>query len=161
MCDHADHLRRKRGFTLLEISIVVAIIGLLCAIALPAFVKSRRQTQFTRIANNLRVFGDALAMYAMQAGQFPADAHLDPPFPPGSGVEEYLDIDKWKSERPLGGQYNWEGPDGYPYAGISLFGATAAEADAVEVDKICDDGDLATGIFRKTPNGRYTYIIEE
>jgi prepilin-type N-terminal cleavage/methylation domain-containing protein len=45
---------RKAGFTLVEIMIVVAIIGLLAAIAIPNFLKSRATSQANGCINNLR-----------------------------------------------------------------------------------------------------------
>ncbi|MEI6633104.1 MAG: type II secretion system protein [Chlamydiota bacterium] len=57
---------RKRGFTLVEIMIVVAIIGLLAAIAIPNFMRARSQTQMNTCLNNLRQFDSAMAQYALE-----------------------------------------------------------------------------------------------
>jgi prepilin-type N-terminal cleavage/methylation domain-containing protein len=57
---------QKTGFTVLELMIVVAIIGLLIAIAVPAFVKSRGQAQLNSILNNLRVIESAKDQWALE-----------------------------------------------------------------------------------------------
>ncbi|HEY2328277.1 MAG TPA: type II secretion system protein [Verrucomicrobiae bacterium] len=58
----------RAGFTLVEIMIVVAIIGLLAAIAIPNFVHSRAQSQATACINNLRQIDSAIQQFAMEKG---------------------------------------------------------------------------------------------
>ncbi len=65
---------RKKGFTLVEIMIVVAIIGLLAAIAIPNFMKSRVASQATTCVNNLRQIYHAKEQWASQVGAAPGAA---------------------------------------------------------------------------------------
>ena len=57
---------RRAGFTLVEIMIVVAIIALLAAIAVPNFLRARKRTQATRILEDLRVLDYALDRWAIE-----------------------------------------------------------------------------------------------
>ena len=57
---------RRGGFTLVEIMIVVAIIALLAAIAVPGFLRARKRSQATRILNDLRMIDAAVDQYAIE-----------------------------------------------------------------------------------------------
>ena len=61
-----NNTSRKRGFTLVEIMIVVAIIGLLAAIAIPNFVKGRTTSQKNACINNLRQIDGAIQRWALE-----------------------------------------------------------------------------------------------
>jgi prepilin-type N-terminal cleavage/methylation domain-containing protein len=60
---------RNRAFTLVEIMIVVAIIALLAAIAVPGFLRARKRSQATRILNDLRLIDSAVDQYAIETNR--------------------------------------------------------------------------------------------
>ena len=60
---------RRTGFTLVEIMIVVAIIALLAAIAVPGFLRARKRSQASRILNDLRLIDSAVDQYAIETNK--------------------------------------------------------------------------------------------
>ena len=61
--------KSHKGFTLVEIMIVVAIIALLAAIAVPGFLRARKRSQASRILNDLRMIDSACDQYAIETNR--------------------------------------------------------------------------------------------
>ena len=145
------------GFTLIELLVVVGIIGILASLAVASYRTYTIRAAVGRTAAELRHFGTAFMGYNYIYGEYPEDSHnVLPP-----GMDEFISPSAFESGTPLGGTYNWEGPDGYPYAGIAVLGSTSGAAAIKSLDNILDDGNLATGRFRGGSSGRPTWILEE
>ena len=61
--------KRRGGFTLVEIMIVVAIIALLAAIAVPGFLRARKRAQASRVLNDLRLIDSAVDQCAIETNK--------------------------------------------------------------------------------------------
>lgn len=141
----------RRGFTLVEIMIVVVIIGLLAAIAIPTFSRVKLKSQAARMANDFRQFEAAFQRYSLELGSLPGATGLGL-IPTGMGG--YLP-DSYTQISPLGGQYLWSGPS----QNIVLTGTYATDETMEMVDKVLDDGDLTAGDFTKIAAATYGYRV--
>src|SRR5450432_53262 len=91
----------KAGFTLVEILIVVAIIGLLSAIAIPNFARARQTAQTNACINNLRVIDHAKQQWALEQGKVGTDT------PSAEEIEVYVGrAGNVMPNEPLGGSYS-------------------------------------------------------
>ena len=153
--------KSRQGFTLVEIMIVVVIIGLLAAMAIPAFQRVRRRSQNSTVVNDFRVFAQAFEVYATQNGAWPANVGPGV-VPPGVGNADFK-VNVWQDPTPVGGQWNWDYFPAQPYgftAAISISNSTCTDAQLQEIDAMIDDGDLTTGNFQKVSPNRVSYILE-
>ena len=89
------------GFTLVEIMIVVAIIGLLASIAIPNFVKARRTAQADACISNLRQIDSCVQQWALETGQEASAA------PDSAAVALYIRTGGLP-KCPVGGDYVFE-----------------------------------------------------
>ena len=67
--EHNLASHRRGGFTLVEIMIVVAIIALLAAIAVPGFLRARKRSQAGTVLNDLRLISAAVDQYAIETNK--------------------------------------------------------------------------------------------
>jgi prepilin-type N-terminal cleavage/methylation domain-containing protein len=68
---------RKVGFTIVELMIVVAVIGILAAIATPGFIRARSQSQMNACISNLRQIDEAKQRWALEHGKTEIDTPGD------------------------------------------------------------------------------------
>lgn len=148
--------RRTRGFTLVEIMIVVTIIGLLVALGVPVWAKSRRNTQNTAFINDLRVVLHAAQTCLMEKGAWPAEvgASVVPP-----ELAPYVNNATWVNINSVGGRWDWDAGQNGNVAAISVASPSVGDAQMMEIDTKIDDGNLTTGQFRKYGSS-FTYILE-
>ena len=91
--------RHNRAFTLLEVMIIVALIGLLAVMAMPAFMKVRKQSQGKRIVNDARVIDTAIDAWAMENNKADGDI-VDP-----VGISGYSKSGQLRTNDALGNLY--------------------------------------------------------
>ena len=101
----------RTGFTLVEIMIVVAIIGLLAAIAIPNFVQARARTQANACINNLKQISSAADQFALEQGKKNGDAIQFP-----SDLTPFIKLNSAGSlpPCPAGGAYSDDRVGGQP-----------------------------------------------
>lgn len=143
----SPHPCKSRGFTLVEIMVVVVIIGLLAGMAVVALKHTRERALATRITNDLRQFRTAFQAFNLQnAGWPPATTAGTIP----AGMEGYLAAAYLNTREP-GGAYSWAGTSGQ----IRFTTLSATSATMQMVDTAIDDGNLSTGEFTQAAGNTF------
>ncbi|HZW11534.1 MAG TPA: prepilin-type N-terminal cleavage/methylation domain-containing protein [Phycisphaerales bacterium] len=152
----------RRAFTLVEILVVVVILGILGAIVVPQFAGAAEESRRTAFVSELRVWLEAVELHVVREGSYPADGSSGE-CPPG--FEPYIDEEDFERGTPVGGVWDVEFDEwGITSAvGVHFWGGGPVQDDAYMtlVDEIYDDGDLATGMFRRLDAGRYYAVVED
>jgi prepilin-type N-terminal cleavage/methylation domain-containing protein len=117
-------LVRMRGFTLVEIMVVVAIISMLAAIAIPALLRAAAKSQATTCINNLRQIDSAIQQFAVVAGKHVGDTVAYP-----DDLTSYIKLNQQGQipPCPAGGTYTLNTVGTIPSAECSL-GSTVTPA---------------------------------
>lgn len=148
---------KKHGFTLIELMIVVAIIGLLATISFPAMQKARNRSRAIRFARDIKTAGHAFIRYSFDTGAYPSDKI---PSQMPDGMSEYLGTFPWTDETVVGGHWDWDYEQFGTKAGVSVHMPKWNDDQMQIIDSVMDDGNLSTGQFRKRSGG-YMYVLEE
>lgn len=160
--------RDSRGFTILELAVVLAIMGIVTAIALPAFERMQRNSRLSALGNDLRVLAGAFQHYNAATGGWPP-LSIEVGGAP-AGMQDYLRDTNWTRQTAFGGGYVWERD--VTHNGRKVRAAIALQstetspvrmtaAELVHFDAQFDDGNPATGYIQTGYLDLPLYVIED
>lgn len=158
---------REAGFTMLELSIVIFIISVVAALAVPSLKQANLNARSSAVINDLRIFSGGLQAYAQARGDWPPGDCAPGELP--AGTQSYLNQTNWERTTPIGGRYTWDinslqqGERHRAVIIVSSLGDNRVTADRrqlEDIDRKLDDGDLTTGNFRLGYRNYPVYIIE-
>jgi len=152
---------------LLELAVVVFIISVIVALAVPGLKKLQLDARSTVVANDLRVFGTALQTYVHERGEWPA-GNTEPGVVP-TGMEGYLRETNWTRSTPIGGRYTWSPnslQQGVRYRAVIVLSSVGTDTvttdknQLLDLDRKLDDGSLDSGNFLLGYRNYPVFVLE-
>lgn len=143
--------KNLKGFSIIELMVVVTCIGILALLGVPGIVLQKKITEATVVANDLRVFAEAVEFYTTTEGSYPATmTYTSMP----NAVRDYVPS-VWKD-----GTYNWVYVNiDQKLIGIWVNDATFTAEQGLKMDTLIDDGNVATGDVLCSTGSGYWYLF--
>lgn len=151
-----------RGFTLIEVVVVVLLMAILAAVAAPKFYDKTEQAEQAAFIEELNVFVDAGFLFKADTGSYPMDSSSGALG--NDGFADYVNNAQWTGGTPLGGVWDAERNSFGVASAIGVhFQAVTAKSNSfmTAIDTIIDDGDTGTGKFQRIAGDRYYYILQD
>ena len=137
-------VKHPRGFSLIELMVVVTVIGILALLGMPGIRIAKERTEATATASDIRVFTDAIEFYSTSQGGYPSSmTYTRMP----EDIASYLPS-VWKN-----GNYSWFYVNNRFFTYIYVYNLNFTTEQAIRLDSIVDDGNIATGEIRMAVNG--------
>ncbi|HBR94560.1 MAG TPA: hypothetical protein DEA90_10390 [Opitutae bacterium] len=154
----------KQGFTLVELAISVSIVGILAAISIPAFQRSRDNTRIGALEHDLRLYEQEFDTFELDNGHYPNSVSAVGVYP--EGMAERMSS-AWKMPSPIGGTYRWvyttesDPANRSAYINIVHSGQYPIAIDPgrlKDIDAHIDDGDPSSGSLQISGENLRYYI---
>ena len=154
----------SRGFTLVEIIIVVLILGIVAGVAAPMVVNRFKEATCVAFAKELIVFVDAAELFHAETGEWPADSSSGK-LPASNPFSNYVRVRQWVRPTPIGGDWDFENNDNGVTAAVGVHFWSSSQilttAEFEHIDEMIDDGSAKTGSLRLFGSDRYYWVLEE